>query len=106
LGGDWGATDEQPAIAAVRRAADRGVNVFDTAQGYGLGASERLLAKALGTDYVDLFQVHWPDPHTPFAETAGALAELVVPIGVTAARGPRTRAAARRPRSGSRGRDR
>jgi aryl-alcohol dehydrogenase-like predicted oxidoreductase len=47
LGGGLGATDEQPAIAAIRRAADRGVNVFDTAQGYGIGASERLLAKAL-----------------------------------------------------------
>ncbi|HYL07781.1 MAG TPA: aldo/keto reductase, partial [Candidatus Udaeobacter sp.] len=32
--------------------------------------------KALGTDYIDLYQVHWPDPRVPFAETAGALAEL------------------------------
>jgi aryl-alcohol dehydrogenase-like predicted oxidoreductase len=47
LGGDWGATDERQAIAAIRRAADRGVTLFDTAQGYGFGASERLLAKAL-----------------------------------------------------------
>jgi aryl-alcohol dehydrogenase-like predicted oxidoreductase len=31
---------------------------------------------ALGTDYVDLYQVHWPDPHTPISETAAALAEL------------------------------
>jgi aryl-alcohol dehydrogenase-like predicted oxidoreductase len=31
---------------------------------------------ALGTDYVDLYQVHWPDPHTPVGETASALAEL------------------------------
>jgi aryl-alcohol dehydrogenase-like predicted oxidoreductase len=31
---------------------------------------------ALGTDYVDLYQVHWPDPHTPIGETAAALAEL------------------------------
>jgi hypothetical protein len=47
LGGDWGATDERQAIAAIRRAADLGVTLFDTAQGYGFGASERLLAKAL-----------------------------------------------------------
>ena len=32
---------------------------------------------ALGVDAIDLYQVHWPDPNTPFAETAGALAELV-----------------------------
>jgi aryl-alcohol dehydrogenase-like predicted oxidoreductase len=32
---------------------------------------------ALRTDYVDLYQVHWPDPGTPIAETAAALAELV-----------------------------
>jgi aryl-alcohol dehydrogenase-like predicted oxidoreductase len=31
---------------------------------------------ALGTDYIDLYQVHWPDPHTPIPETAAALAEL------------------------------
>ena len=33
--------------------------------------------RALGTDYVDLYQVHWPDRQTPFAETAGALSEFV-----------------------------
>lgn len=31
----------------------------------------------LGTDYVDLYQLHWPDPHTPFSETAQTLEELV-----------------------------
>lgn len=30
----------------------------------------------LQTDYVDLYQVHWPDPNTPIIETAEALAEL------------------------------
>lgn len=30
----------------------------------------------LQTEYVDLYQVHWPDPNTPIAETAEALAEL------------------------------
>jgi aryl-alcohol dehydrogenase-like predicted oxidoreductase len=120
LGGDWGATDEEAAVAAIRRAADRGINFFDTAQAYGFGASESLLAKALkgvprdqvviatkgglrpiagggterdarpewirrgvdsslkalGTDYIDLYQIHWPDPKVPFAETARALADL------------------------------
>jgi aryl-alcohol dehydrogenase-like predicted oxidoreductase len=32
---------------------------------------------ALGIDHIDLYQVHWPDPTVPAAETAGALAELV-----------------------------
>ena len=31
----------------------------------------------LGTDYVDLYQVHWPDPATPFSETAEALDDFV-----------------------------
>jgi aryl-alcohol dehydrogenase-like predicted oxidoreductase len=33
--------------------------------------------RALGVDYIDLYQVHWPDPKVPRAETAGALDELV-----------------------------
>lgn len=31
----------------------------------------------LGVERIDLYQVHWPDPKTPFAETATALGELV-----------------------------
>jgi aryl-alcohol dehydrogenase-like predicted oxidoreductase len=122
LGGEWGRFDEDRAIAAVRRARDVGINFFDTAQAYGFGASERLLAKALadelrdarddvviatkgglrpveggverdcspsflrdgverslealGVDHIDLYQLHWPDPDIPFAETGAALAEL------------------------------
>lgn len=30
----------------------------------------------LQTDYIDLYQIHWPDPNTPIAETADALSEL------------------------------
>jgi aryl-alcohol dehydrogenase-like predicted oxidoreductase len=33
--------------------------------------------RALGTDHVDLYQVHWPDRKTPFAETADALSGFV-----------------------------
>ena len=33
--------------------------------------------EALGIDYLDLYQVHWPDPGTPIRETASALADLV-----------------------------
>jgi aryl-alcohol dehydrogenase-like predicted oxidoreductase len=123
LGGEWGSVQTDQAIAAIRQARTLGVNLFDTAQGYGFGASERLLAEALrddldhsradvviatkgglrntpdglvrdsspawlrrgvddslealGVDYLDIYQIHWPDPTVPFAETAGALDELV-----------------------------
>jgi aryl-alcohol dehydrogenase-like predicted oxidoreductase len=122
LGGEWGEFDEDRAIAAIRHARSLGINLFDTAQAYGFGASERLLAKALeddlrdardevviatkgglrpvaggverdssprflrdgversldalGVDRIDLYQVHWPDPDTPLAETGAVLAEL------------------------------
>jgi aryl-alcohol dehydrogenase-like predicted oxidoreductase len=33
--------------------------------------------RALGTNYIDLYQLHWPDPATPFDETAEALARLI-----------------------------
>jgi aryl-alcohol dehydrogenase-like predicted oxidoreductase len=32
---------------------------------------------ALGIDHIDLYQVHWPDPTVPAAETAGALSDLI-----------------------------
>jgi aryl-alcohol dehydrogenase-like predicted oxidoreductase len=32
---------------------------------------------ALGIDHIDLYQVHWPDPAVPTAETAGALGDLI-----------------------------
>src|ERR1700688_2505778 len=122
-GGEWGSVDENQIASAIRAAREEGINFFDTAQGYGFGASERLLGralagdarnrrdeiviatkgglrmqgdrlvrdaspawlragvesslKALGTDYIDLYQVHWPDPATPIHETATALDALV-----------------------------
>ena len=33
--------------------------------------------QGLGVDHIDIYQVHWPDPQVPFAETAGALQALV-----------------------------
>ena len=32
--------------------------------------------RRLGTDYIDLYQIHQPDPNTPIADTLGALEEL------------------------------
>ncbi len=43
----WGFVSENAVIATVHRAIDGGVNFFDTADTYGLGQSERTLAKAL-----------------------------------------------------------
>jgi aryl-alcohol dehydrogenase-like predicted oxidoreductase len=33
--------------------------------------------RRLGTDYIDLYQQHWPDPTTPIAETMEALTQLI-----------------------------
>lgn len=45
VGGEWGAVDDEQSIAALKRALDLGVNFFDTADVYGNGRSERLLAR-------------------------------------------------------------
>jgi aryl-alcohol dehydrogenase-like predicted oxidoreductase len=45
VGGAWGTVDDGDSLAALRRAADLGVNFFDTADVYGDGRSERLLAQ-------------------------------------------------------------
>ena len=113
---------EDAAAPFVRRAAEAGVNFFDTADVYSQGASEevtgRLLAavfprredyvlatkvhgemgpgpndrglsrkhilaaidaslRRLGTDYVDLYQIHRWDPETPVEETMAALHDVV-----------------------------
>lgn len=106
----WGEQDEAEALATIRAALDHGINFFDTAEGYGGGYSEQLLAKALGsrrgeaiiaskasqanlspeavraacersltnlgTDYIDLYQIHWASREVPFADTMGALVQL------------------------------
>jgi aryl-alcohol dehydrogenase-like predicted oxidoreductase len=123
LGGEWGAVAEDEADATLRRALDMGINLFDTAQAYGFGASEGRVGRALrdeirtdrdsvvlatkgglrpqgkgivrdagaewlregleaslehlGTDHIDLYQVHWPDADTPAAETAEILQRFV-----------------------------
>ena len=105
----WGEVQEQELIDAVHTAIDNGVTIFDTADTYGLGQSERTLGKALGskrkdvviadkfgvragrgptfydnspeyihqalelslknlgTDYIDLYQVHYRDEKTPLS---------------------------------------
>jgi len=45
MGGTWGPVQEEESLAALRRALDLGVNFFDTADVYGDGLSERLIAQ-------------------------------------------------------------
>jgi aryl-alcohol dehydrogenase-like predicted oxidoreductase len=117
---EYGSSDDNEMIAAVQRAIDLGVTLFDTAPNYGFGGSEEVLGRALGarrkdiilvskvgitwdprtfttkfdgrystlkrineeslrrlgTDYLDLVLMHWPDPETPIEETMRALEEL------------------------------
>jgi aryl-alcohol dehydrogenase-like predicted oxidoreductase len=47
IGGAWGETDEDESMAALHAAVDAGVTFFDTADVYGDGRSERLLARLL-----------------------------------------------------------
>ncbi len=47
IGGSWGAVDDQESIAALHTALDLGVNFIDTADVYGDGRSERLIAGVL-----------------------------------------------------------
>lgn len=46
IGGDWGKSNDQEAMDGLSRAMEAGVNFFDTADVYGSGHSEELLAKA------------------------------------------------------------
>jgi len=121
MSGLYGAFDNAEIVAAVHRAIDLGVTLFDTAPTYGFGQSEEILGQALGarrkdvvlvsktaiswdprsqtrkydsryttvktineaslkrlgTDYLDLLLIHWPDADTPLAETMEALNDLV-----------------------------
>jgi aryl-alcohol dehydrogenase-like predicted oxidoreductase len=119
VGGGYGEIAEPDFARAVDRALDLGINCFDTAEGYGMGASERALGDALGhrrdeavivtkfgtnyrdkpnlrdssrervlasiekslknlgTDWVDVYLIHWPDRLTPFEETMEALEDVV-----------------------------
>jgi len=44
IGGSWGPVDDNESLAALHRAAELGVNFFDTSDRYGDGRSERLLS--------------------------------------------------------------
>jgi aryl-alcohol dehydrogenase-like predicted oxidoreductase len=45
IGGSWGSVDDNESLAALEKAIDCGVNFIDTADVYGMGRSERLIAQ-------------------------------------------------------------
>jgi aryl-alcohol dehydrogenase-like predicted oxidoreductase len=45
IGGSWGTVDDRDSMAALHAAVDCGVNFIDTADVYGMGRSERLIAQ-------------------------------------------------------------
>jgi aryl-alcohol dehydrogenase-like predicted oxidoreductase len=114
--------DEEESRPFYRRAIESGINFFDTADIYSVGASEEITGRALKeygpsrdklviatkvfnpmgndpnqrglsrkhilhaiddslrrlqTDYIDLYQIHRFDPHTPIEETMEALDQVV-----------------------------
>ncbi len=68
IGGTWGPVDEAESLAALHRSIELGVNFFDTADVYGDGLSERLLAKlkkeTRETIYIATKAGRRLDPHT------------------------------------------
>ena len=68
IGGAWGPVKDADSIAALHAALDEGINFIDTADVYGDGRSERLIAKVLkertGQIYVATKAGRRLDPHT------------------------------------------
>lgn len=56
--------------------AGSGPNEYGCSRYHIMQAIEASL-KRLGTDYIDLYYVHWPDPTTPIEETLRTLDDLV-----------------------------
>jgi aryl-alcohol dehydrogenase-like predicted oxidoreductase len=69
IGGSWGDVDDATSLATLHRAVDAGVNFIDTADVYGDGRSERLIAQLRAdrqrdTIYVATKAGRRLDPHT------------------------------------------
>ncbi len=76
IGADWGEVTEDEALAALHAAVDAGVTFFDTADVYGDGRSERLLAR---------LRRERPDAEVVIATKAGRRLDPHVAAGYTAA---------------------
>ena len=81
IGGSWGAVDDNESMAALHRAIDLGVNFIDTADVYGMGRSERLVARLRKerkqTLYVATKAGRRLNPHTAFGYNATNLTAFV-----------------------------
>jgi aryl-alcohol dehydrogenase-like predicted oxidoreductase len=55
IGGTWGQVDDNESMKALKRALDLGVNFFDTADVYGDGRSEQLIARLRSETKVPFF---------------------------------------------------
>ena len=47
IGGSWGSVEDQESMKTLHAALDEGINLFDTADVYGDGRSEQLIAQVL-----------------------------------------------------------
>lgn len=81
IGGSWGTADDNESLAALNRAIDLGVNFVDTADVYGDGRSERLVAQLrrqrTETIYVATKAGRRLDPHTADGYNRKNLTEFV-----------------------------
>ena len=55
IGGQWGPVEEKQALDTISAALEAGVNLFDTADGYGLGQSEIYTGKALKSKRSEIY---------------------------------------------------
>ena len=77
IGGTWGPVDDEESMAALRAAVEEGVTLFDTADVYGAGRSERLMAR-LRREHGEAIRVitkagRFLDPHVAAAYTVESI---------------------------------
>lgn len=81
IGGAWGQVDDRESIAALHKAIDLGVNFIDTADVYGDGHSEQLIAQVLKerseTIYVATKAGRRLNPHTADGYNAANLTQFI-----------------------------
>jgi len=81
IGSSWGPVDDEESLAALRRAVELGVNFIDTADVYGDGRSEKLIARLRKerpeTIYVATKAGRRLSPHVAERYTPAAIAKFV-----------------------------
>jgi aryl-alcohol dehydrogenase-like predicted oxidoreductase len=76
--GKWlkrGTVVRDKAVIVTKVGSDMGQGHIDLSAKWIAEAVENSLRR-LGTDYIDLYLSHWPDPQTPYEETLGTFARL------------------------------